>query len=148
MLWCIWWMPLIKRGLQKKELDALLSDKALADVPFLVLGNKIDIPYAASEDELRYHLGLTNFTTGKGKVNLTDSNGKSKVPMPDLFGSIAVKAFEVSAPKSGPKGNVVVTFVKPPKSLLPLKIEFGSVEGTEPANEEMGPPRSISTRNF
>ncbi|XP_040938861.1 GTP-binding protein SAR1A isoform X1 [Gossypium hirsutum] len=58
----------------KKELDALLSDEALANVPFLILGNKIDIPYAASEDELRYHLGLTNFTTGKGKVNLTDSN--------------------------------------------------------------------------
>jgi len=53
----------------KKELDALLSD-----VPFLILGNKIDIPYAASEDELRYHLGLTNFTTGKGKVNLADTN--------------------------------------------------------------------------
>ncbi|KAG1326198.1 putative Dihydrolipoyl dehydrogenase 2, chloroplastic [Cocos nucifera] len=58
----------------KKELDALLSDDALANVPFLVLGNKIDIPYAASEDELRYHLGLSNFTTGKGKVNLGDSN--------------------------------------------------------------------------
>lgn len=58
----------------KKELDALLSDEALANVPFLILGNKIDIPYAASEDELRYHLGLTNFTTGKGKMNLTDSN--------------------------------------------------------------------------
>ncbi|KAB1224765.1 GTP-binding protein SAR1A [Morella rubra] len=51
----------------KKELDALLSDEALANVPFLILGNKIDIPYAASEDELRFHLGLTNFTTGKGK---------------------------------------------------------------------------------
>jgi len=58
----------------KKELDALLSDESLVSVPFLVLGNKIDIPYAASEEELRYHLGLTNFTTGKGKVNLTDSN--------------------------------------------------------------------------
>ena len=58
----------------KKELDALLSDEALASAPFLVLGNKIDIPYAASEDELRYHLGLTNFTTGKGKVSLTESN--------------------------------------------------------------------------
>jgi GTP-binding protein SAR1 len=58
----------------KKELDALLSDESLANVPFLILGNKIDIPYAASEDELRHHLGLTNFTTGKGKVNLTDSN--------------------------------------------------------------------------
>ncbi|RVW39916.1 GTP-binding protein SAR1A [Vitis vinifera] len=58
----------------KRELDALLSDESLANVPFLILGNKIDIPYAASEDELRYHLGLTNFTTGKGKVNLVDSN--------------------------------------------------------------------------
>ncbi|CAH2046833.1 unnamed protein product, partial [Thlaspi arvense] len=57
----------------KRELDALLSDEALATVPFLILGNKIDIPYAASEDELRYHLGLTNFTTGKGKVTLADS---------------------------------------------------------------------------
>uniref|UniRef100_A0A803LF65 Uncharacterized protein n=1 Tax=Chenopodium quinoa TaxID=63459 RepID=A0A803LF65_CHEQI len=58
----------------KKELDALLSDEALANVPFLILGNKIDIPYAASEDELRYHLGLSNCTTGKGKVNLAGSN--------------------------------------------------------------------------
>ncbi|WOL10283.1 hypothetical protein Cni_G19038 [Canna indica] len=58
----------------KKELDALLSDDGLANVPFLILGNKIDIPYAASEEELRYHLGLSNFTTGKGKVNLADTN--------------------------------------------------------------------------
>ncbi|KAF3623424.1 hypothetical protein AABB24_000897 [Solanum stoloniferum] len=58
----------------KKELDALLSDESLATVPFLILGNKIDIPYAASEDELRYHLGLTGVTTGKGKVNLADSS--------------------------------------------------------------------------
>lgn len=58
----------------KKELDALLSDESLGNVPFLILGNKIDIPYAASEDELRYHMGLTGITTGKGKVNLADSN--------------------------------------------------------------------------
>lgn len=58
----------------KNELDALLSDDSLANVPFLILGNKIDIPYAASEEQLRYHLGLTNFTTGKGKVSLTDSD--------------------------------------------------------------------------
>ncbi|KAG2629963.1 GTP-binding protein SAR1A-like [Panicum virgatum] len=58
----------------KKELDALLSDDSLATVPFLILGNKIDIPYAASEEELRYHMGLSNFTTGKGNVNLGESN--------------------------------------------------------------------------
>ncbi|KAK3244735.1 GTP-binding protein SAR1b [Cymbomonas tetramitiformis] len=58
----------------KKELDGLLSDDALATVPFLVLGNKIDYPAAASEDELRHCLGLTNYTTGKGKVSLGETN--------------------------------------------------------------------------
>lgn len=58
----------------KKELDGLLSDDSLARVPFLILGNKIDIPIAASEDELRYYLGLSNYTTGKGKVNLGETN--------------------------------------------------------------------------
>lgn len=58
----------------KRELDALLSDETLTNVPFLILGNKIDIPYAASEEELRYYMGLTNFTTGKGKVDLDGLN--------------------------------------------------------------------------
>eukprot|EP01113_Clastostelium_recurvatum_P044485 TRINITY_DN751_c0_g1_i1.p1 TRINITY_DN751_c0_g1~~TRINITY_DN751_c0_g1_i1.p1 ORF type:complete len:218 (-),score=41.99 TRINITY_DN751_c0_g1_i1:91-663(-) len=49
----------------KRELDGLLKNDELANVPFLVLGNKIDIPRAASEDELRAALGLTH-TTGKG----------------------------------------------------------------------------------
>jgi len=57
----------------KKELDSLLGDDALATVPFLVLGNKIDVPQAASEDELRLQLGLANYTTGKGKVDLRDA---------------------------------------------------------------------------
>ena len=58
----------------KKELDGPLSDDSLSTVPFLILGNKIDIPIAASEEELRYFLGLSNYTTGKGKVNLGDTN--------------------------------------------------------------------------
>eukprot|EP00249_Psilotum_nudum_P008568 c21370_g2_i1 orf=544-1125(-) len=57
----------------RKELDALLSDDALVTVPFLVLGNKIDLPWAVSEEELRFHLGLQNYTTGKGTVDLGDS---------------------------------------------------------------------------
>jgi len=54
----------------KKELDGLLSSEDLADVPFLILGNKIDMGRAASEDELRISLGLHQNTTGTGKVAL------------------------------------------------------------------------------
>lgn len=57
----------------KKELDGLLSDDSLATVPFLVLGNKIDIPQAASEDTLRHNLGLSGYTTGKGKAALAEN---------------------------------------------------------------------------
>ena len=55
----------------KKELDGLLSSEDLGEVPFLILGNKIDLGRAASEDELRIQLGLHNNTTGKGKVALS-----------------------------------------------------------------------------
>jgi GTP-binding protein SAR1 len=53
----------------KKELDGLLSDDSLSHVPVLVLGNKIDLPTAASEDFLRSAIGLMNLTTGKGRSN-------------------------------------------------------------------------------
>mmetsp|Transcript_78400 Transcript_78400/g.156823 ORF Transcript_78400/g.156823 Transcript_78400/m.156823 type:complete len:191 (+) Transcript_78400:89-661(+) len=48
----------------KAELDALLTTDVLQGVPFLVLGNKIDLPLAASEPQLRDALGLHD-TTGK-----------------------------------------------------------------------------------
>jgi len=48
----------------KKELDALLGDEMLQNVPFLVLGNKVDVASAAGEPELRHELGLFQ-TTGK-----------------------------------------------------------------------------------
>ncbi|PAA47315.1 hypothetical protein BOX15_Mlig013892g1 [Macrostomum lignano] len=47
------------------ELDNLLADEQVASAPILVLGNKIDKPGAASEEELRYYLGLHGRTTGK-----------------------------------------------------------------------------------
>lgn len=49
----------------KNELDSLLTDEALSNCPVLILGNKIDKPGAASEDELRNVFGLYQLTTGK-----------------------------------------------------------------------------------
>lgn len=55
----------------KKELDALLVSEELANVPFLVLGNKIDLGTAPSEEDLRYQLGLyeTYGKENKGERN-------------------------------------------------------------------------------
>merc|ERR1712094_92848 len=50
----------------KRELDYLLTCDELASVPFLVLGNKIDAHSAASEDDLRYALGLFDLRQGHG----------------------------------------------------------------------------------
>jgi GTP-binding protein SAR1 len=50
----------------KEELNGLLEEQSLSNVPFVILGNKIDIPVAASEDELRNALGLySHMTYGK-----------------------------------------------------------------------------------
>jgi signal recognition particle receptor subunit beta len=48
----------------KTELDEMMAMEDLSTVPFLILGNKIDIRGAVSEDQLRHSLGLFQ-TTGK-----------------------------------------------------------------------------------
>ncbi|XP_062851292.1 secretion associated, Ras related GTPase 1Ab isoform X2 [Trichomycterus rosablanca] len=58
----------------KIELDALLTDETISNVPMLVLGNKIDRPEAISEDALRQFFGLQGHTTGKGNVALKELN--------------------------------------------------------------------------
>jgi GTP-binding protein SAR1 len=51
----------------KKELDTLLSEELLADKPFLILGNKCDVPGCTNEQELRQIMGLLD-TTGREKT--------------------------------------------------------------------------------
>ncbi len=46
-------------------LQSLLTDEQIASAPVLILGNKIDIPGAGSEDEIRSVFGLHGHTTGK-----------------------------------------------------------------------------------
>ena len=45
--------------------QSLLTDEQISNAPVLVLGNKIDVPGAASEDEIRVYFGLHGQTTGK-----------------------------------------------------------------------------------
>ncbi|XP_035670257.1 GTP-binding protein SAR1b-like [Branchiostoma floridae] len=63
-----------RHGESKKELDCLLADEQIANVPILILGNKIDQPDAASEEFLRQYFCLYGLTTGKGNVRLHGSN--------------------------------------------------------------------------
>jgi len=52
----------------QEELANLLEDRSLINVPICVLGNKIDIPVAASEDELRRSIGLPHHMTSGPEV--------------------------------------------------------------------------------
>ncbi|TVU39565.1 hypothetical protein EJB05_12991, partial [Eragrostis curvula] len=61
-------------GARRSWTRYVLSDDALAGVPFLVLGNKIDVPHAAPERDLRGYLGLAGCTTGKGDVELAGTS--------------------------------------------------------------------------
>ncbi|CAF0816726.1 unnamed protein product [Adineta steineri] len=60
----------------KAELDSLLTDEQVANAPIVILGNKIDLPGAVSEQELRYVLGISTATTGKGNVPRSNINGR------------------------------------------------------------------------
>jgi GTP-binding protein SAR1 len=71
----------------REELSGLLEDQALASVPFVVLGNKIDIPVAASEEELRYNLGLQSHMT----YGRDPKRGQSNVRPVELFMVSVVK---------------------------------------------------------
>lgn len=52
------------------SLQSLLLAEELANVPFLVLGNKIDLGSAPSEEDLRYQLGLYETYGKEVKLNV------------------------------------------------------------------------------
>eukprot|EP00276_Gloeochaete_wittrockiana_P007610 CAMPEP_0184650886 /NCGR_PEP_ID=MMETSP0308-20130426/8462_1 /TAXON_ID=38269 /ORGANISM="Gloeochaete witrockiana, Strain SAG 46.84" /LENGTH=191 /DNA_ID=CAMNT_0027084733 /DNA_START=56 /DNA_END=631 /DNA_ORIENTATION=+ len=56
----------------RAELAGLLAEPDLQGVPFLILGNKVDKPDAASEDELKRTFDIYQ-TTGKGRTSV-DAN--------------------------------------------------------------------------
>ncbi|KAL1456144.1 hypothetical protein WDU94_000894 [Cyamophila willieti] len=60
----------------KFELDTLLMDDVLAQVPILILGNKIDIFDAASEEEIRQYFGIYAQTTGKKYLAKSELQGR------------------------------------------------------------------------
>lgn len=46
-------------------IQSLLSDEQVASAPILILGNKIDRPGAASEEDIKTYFNLHGQTTGK-----------------------------------------------------------------------------------
>lgn len=60
----------------KAELDGLLSDEQLSSCPLLILANKIDMPGAAGEQEIRNFFGLNGQTTGKNNVSRAELRGR------------------------------------------------------------------------
>ncbi|XP_065183976.1 GTP-binding protein SAR1a-like [Sycon ciliatum] len=59
----------------KEELDALLRNEQVMNVPVLILGNKIDKYGAVSEADLRQVFGLHG-TTGKGNIPKGELHGR------------------------------------------------------------------------
>ncbi|CAI2351363.1 unnamed protein product [Caenorhabditis sp. 36 PRJEB53466] len=58
------------------ELESLLQDEQIANVPVLVLGNKIDKPGALSEDQLKWQLNIQHLCTGKGDVSRNEMQNR------------------------------------------------------------------------
>lgn len=72
-------------------LEGLLTNDDIDNVPILVLGNKVDLGQAPSEELLLQQLGLWNATTGKEKRTARDQDKASR-PL-ELFMCSVVRGF-------------------------------------------------------
>lgn len=71
-----------------EELNMLLQTEELATCPFLILGNKVDLPTALSEDDVVQALGVGYQRTGKDK---STRNGDQR-PLEVFMCSVVKKA--------------------------------------------------------
>uniref|UniRef100_A0A8R1DZZ9 small monomeric GTPase n=1 Tax=Caenorhabditis japonica TaxID=281687 RepID=A0A8R1DZZ9_CAEJA len=60
----------------RAELESLLDDEQIADVPVLILGNKIDKPGAINEEQLKWHMKIQNSCTGKEQMSRKDLSSR------------------------------------------------------------------------
>uniref|UniRef100_A0AC34R3P0 Uncharacterized protein n=1 Tax=Panagrolaimus sp. JU765 TaxID=591449 RepID=A0AC34R3P0_9BILA len=60
----------------REELQSLLTDDHVYQLPILILGNKIDRPNAFSEEQLKTQLGISDFCTGKDPVDRSELIGR------------------------------------------------------------------------
>lgn len=59
----------------KVEFNKIINAKELCQVPILILGNKIDLPNAVSEEHLRLFFGLAN-NSSFGIEKISSINGR------------------------------------------------------------------------
>ena len=73
----------------QEEIYSILSDESVKDVPFLVLGNKVDLKTAVDEHTLKEQLGVSSICTGKDK----DSKVPTGIRPFEVYMSSVVKKF-------------------------------------------------------
>ncbi|KAA6382177.1 MAG: putative GTP-binding protein SAR1 [Streblomastix strix] len=57
----------------REELESVLAEERMRQVPILILGNKIDIPNSMGENELKQELGIRSLCTGKQTGNVRNA---------------------------------------------------------------------------
>lgn len=76
--------------------QGLMGSESLGRIPFLILANKVDIKFAASEDQLKYALAVD--LTGKVELKIPKAH-RAVQETKDLHGQRAIELFPCSVVK-------------------------------------------------